>query len=75
MYRRLYPSEKCPDGHPELAVSLNNLGVLLDARGEYSKAELYYREALDVRNACPHPTSTRTATPNWRSALATWANC
>jgi CHAT domain-containing protein len=44
--RRLYPKAQYPDGHPDLALSLNNLGGLLDARGEYAGAEPFYRDAL-----------------------------
>jgi len=46
MRRRLYPADKYPDGYPDLATSLNNLGFLLKARGEYDEAERFYREAL-----------------------------
>ncbi len=38
MCTRLYPPEKYPAGHPDLALSLHNLGGLLRARGEYVKA-------------------------------------
>ena len=48
MFKRLYPPQKFPDGHPELANSLNNLGLLLEAKGEYGKAEPFLREALDM---------------------------
>ena len=46
--RRLYPADKY-DGHPDLAMSLDNLGTLLQTQGEYDKAEAYYREALAMR--------------------------
>jgi len=49
MYRKLYPAEKYPNGHPALATSLNNLGFLLQAQGEYGRAEPFYREALEMR--------------------------
>src|SRR5215813_12501258 len=32
--QKLYPKEGYPQGHPHLASSLNNLGSLLQARGE-----------------------------------------
>ncbi len=48
MRKRLYPPDKYPDGHPDLAWSLSNLGLLLQVRGEYGKAEPYYRDALDM---------------------------
>jgi CHAT domain-containing protein/Tfp pilus assembly protein PilF len=47
--RRLYPPERFPDGHPQLAMSLNNLGALLLARGQLGQAEPYYRQALVMR--------------------------
>src|SRR5262249_27756378 len=33
-------------GHPDLALSLNNLGALLKERGDLAGAEPYYRDAL-----------------------------
>jgi CHAT domain-containing protein/Tfp pilus assembly protein PilF len=45
-YRRLYPAERYRDGHPDLAVCLNNLGRLLQTRGELAQAEPYIRQAL-----------------------------
>jgi tetratricopeptide (TPR) repeat protein len=54
MRHKLYPKEKYPDGHPDLATSLNNLGGLLQARGEYAQAEPFYRDALAMsRKLCP----------------------
>src|SRR5262249_2391186 len=35
--QRLYPLADYPDGHPELAQSLSNLGGLLRSMGEYGK--------------------------------------
>ena len=49
MYRQLYPTEHYPQGHPDLATSLNNLGGLLKSRGEYAAAEPFYRDALAMR--------------------------
>jgi tetratricopeptide (TPR) repeat protein len=49
MARRLYPAEKYPDGHPNLATIINNLGLLLKERGEYGKAEPLYRDSLEMR--------------------------
>jgi CHAT domain-containing protein/Tfp pilus assembly protein PilF len=48
MHQQLYPKERYPQGHPDLARNLNNLGVLLQAQGEYAKALGYYRQALDM---------------------------
>jgi hypothetical protein len=41
MCRRLYPTD-----HPHLANSLNNLGLLLQARGDLGGAEKHHRDAL-----------------------------
>jgi len=49
MYRSLYPKDRYPQGHPDLAQSLNNLGFLLQVQGEYAKAEPYYRDALAMQ--------------------------
>jgi CHAT domain-containing protein/Tfp pilus assembly protein PilF len=46
--RRLYPPEDFPDGHPELAGSLNTLGFLFQAGGDLVQAEVYFRQALAV---------------------------
>jgi CHAT domain-containing protein len=51
MYRALYPRAKFPAGHPHLAGSLNNLGALLEARGDHARAEPFYREALAMYRA------------------------
>src|SRR5262245_58156801 len=47
--RQLYPKKTYPDGRPDLAASLNQLGILLRARGEYDQAEPLLREALAMR--------------------------
>src|SRR5262245_51384555 len=47
--RKLYPRQRYRDGHPDLAPSLNNLGLLLRDRGELDKAEPLYRDALAMR--------------------------
>jgi CHAT domain-containing protein len=49
MCRQLYPPARFPDGHPDLANSLNNLGSLLNQRGELARAEPLYREALAMK--------------------------
>jgi tetratricopeptide (TPR) repeat protein len=49
--RRLYPKKEYPDGHPELAESLHNLGRFLQAQGEYARAEPFYRDALAMCRA------------------------
>jgi hypothetical protein len=49
LLQRVYPKEKFPNGHPRLAVSLNDLGSLLKDQGEYAKAEPFLRQALEMR--------------------------
>jgi CHAT domain-containing protein/Tfp pilus assembly protein PilF len=44
----LYPEKDYPDGHPQLAGSLNNLGVLLRAQGQHGEARRYYERALKM---------------------------
>src|SRR5262249_1372747 len=44
--RKLFTPERYPEGHPDLATSLNNLGFVLQARGEYGRAEPLYQEVL-----------------------------
>src|SRR5262249_42038214 len=46
LYRTLSRAERFPDGPPDLALSLNHLGVLLHDRGDYAAAEAPLREAL-----------------------------
>src|SRR5262245_58133424 len=49
MRRGLYPREHFPQGHPDLAMSINHLAFLHDSQGEYGKAEPLYHEALAMR--------------------------
>src|SRR5438132_717503 len=51
MYRALFPREKYPQGHPDLANGLNNLALLHRAAGEYGKALPLYRDALEMQRA------------------------
>lgn len=37
-----------PQGHAELAMSLNNLGSVLRKQGEHARAEEYLRQALEM---------------------------
>ena len=46
MIQKLYPKERFPDGHPDLASSLNNMGIVLQSLGESGKALPYYEQAL-----------------------------
>ena len=36
MRRRLYSEAEYPQGHPDLANTLNNLGALLNYQGDYN---------------------------------------
>ncbi len=47
----LYPKGEYPDGHPDLAESLNAMGFLLKAQGASSEALGYYERALKMRQA------------------------
>jgi CHAT domain-containing protein len=47
--RRLYPREEYPDGHPDLAQSLNNMAAVLWAGGKSAEAETLLRDALAMR--------------------------
>ena len=71
MQRRLYPASKYPGGHPDLARSLANVGVVLLAAGSAEKALPFYEQALAMqrtlgrhccwrpRNPTPWPTCKR----------------
>ena len=47
--RQLYPESEFPDGHPNLATSLNNLAVLYESQGKYADAETLSKNALEMR--------------------------
>jgi hypothetical protein len=44
--QKLYPASRFKDGHPDLALSLINMGAVLDALGEAARALPYYQKAL-----------------------------
>src|SRR5262249_59724516 len=48
MRQRLYPKERYPNDHPDLAGSLLHLGALTYAQGEYGKALDYLQQALQM---------------------------
>ena len=48
MREGLYPKERYPQGHSDLASSINNLAALHRAQGKYAKAEPLYRRALEM---------------------------
>jgi CHAT domain-containing protein len=46
--RAIYPKKDFPNGHGDLALSINILGTLYEAMGESTKAEPLHREALEL---------------------------
>src|SRR5207248_1247242 len=48
---RLYPKPEFPQGHSELAESLNAMGLLLQAQGLYGEARVHFQRALAMRQA------------------------
>ena len=46
MDEKLYPKDKYSNGHPNLAISLTNLGQLLYVIGSYAQAQGYVECAL-----------------------------
>lgn len=49
MWRGLHPEKSEPNGHPEIADTLNNMGVALMRQGKYEAAEDWHRQALAMR--------------------------
>jgi CHAT domain-containing protein len=49
--RTLYPKKDFPQGHVDLAESINRLGFIYWAAEEYDQAEPLFREGLDMRRA------------------------
>jgi tetratricopeptide (TPR) repeat protein len=47
--RKLYPAAKYPDGHPDIAQSLNNMGAVLLSSGSAHQALPFYEQALAMR--------------------------
>ena len=46
MFQRVYPKERFPDGHFQLATSLVNMGYVLKSLGEPREALPYYEQSL-----------------------------
>jgi len=67
--QRVYSRDKYPDGHPALAQSLNWLGIVLQAQGEYGKAEPFYRQGLDMYQALYPKAHYPDGHPNLASSL------
>jgi CHAT domain-containing protein/tetratricopeptide (TPR) repeat protein len=47
--QKLFPESKYPNGHPHLALSLNNLAFALSLTGSFDESLGYYEQALAVR--------------------------
>jgi len=47
--RKLYPKTEFPDGHVNLATSLNNLGLVYRAQGKLADTEPLYKAALEMK--------------------------
>jgi tetratricopeptide (TPR) repeat protein/CHAT domain-containing protein len=52
---RLYPAKDYPDGHPDIAISLSNLGAVLTSLGQPAKALPYFEKALAMRERLYSP--------------------
>ena len=48
---QLYPESEFPQGHPDLASSLHDLGTLLREQGAYGEARGYSQRAVAMRQA------------------------
>jgi CHAT domain-containing protein len=68
--QRVFIRDKYPDGHPDLAGSLNNLASSLEAQGEYGEAEFFIRQTLQMARAL-YP---KARYPNGHPHLATSLN-
>jgi CHAT domain-containing protein/tetratricopeptide (TPR) repeat protein len=67
--RRLYPPDRYPNGHADLAKSLNNLAYVHRAMGDLARAEAGFREALEVRRKLYPPTRYPDGHPDLAQAL------
>ena len=68
MRQSLYPKDRYPQGHPDLASSLNNLGGLLFAQGSYGEAGGTTSVRWRCTSRCTRRTATPRATPIWPEA-------
>jgi CHAT domain-containing protein len=49
IYERLFPPDRFPKGHFEVAATMNNLGIVLGQLGEITEAVVQFRRALEMR--------------------------
>ncbi len=66
---QLCPPADYPNGHPLLATSLTNLGVLLHATGEYGKALPYFERALAMNERLYPPKDYKEGHPDLATSL------
>ncbi|MFI5455305.1 MAG: tetratricopeptide repeat protein [Isosphaerales bacterium] len=71
---RLYPNGEYPDGHFDLARSLNAMGVLLQAQGAYSEARGYFERVLAMLEALYPKKRFRQGHPNLAASLNNLGN-
>ena len=66
-----------PEFRQDLAMSHNNLGLLLNATGRLTEAEAAYAEALAIKKqlAADFPDPARVPRGPWPGATTTWATC
>jgi tetratricopeptide (TPR) repeat protein len=69
MRQKLYPPPKYADGHPNLAISLNNLGGLLQGQGRYAQALPYHERALAMNRKLYPPPKYRDGHPDLAISL------
>jgi CHAT domain-containing protein len=74
MCQRLYPREKYPKGHADLARALAHLGLTLKVQGEPAEAEALAREALAMRQALFPPEKFPRGHPDLAASLALLGN-
>jgi CHAT domain-containing protein len=48
MEQKIYSNDEYPQGHPDLEISLNNVGVSLGAQGDYARAFDYHKQSLTM---------------------------
>ena len=69
MDQALYPKERYPQGHPDLAPSLNNLGYILWRQGNYGEGRKYLQRAPgDETRPCIPRSGIPRAIPVWPRA-------
>src|SRR5262245_5710409 len=73
--QRLYPESKYPNGHADLATSINNLGIVLRAMGQAENGLPFFEQALAMNSKLYPERNTTAATPSSLSASRTWAGC